>query len=220
MKVFNITSKDLKFWKNWNLIDGQARGEIVFRKIFFLLAICMALYLFLLTVVGEKEDRVVEVQAVEEIVIEKEEWVEGDRVTEKADGTTEVVPAEVFMESSTQRIKDFTKSYSGSRIDDKYFALLSDACKDDHTLKLVIAVSVAETSMGKNTRNDSNFWGFFKNGNRNYDPSQEVMAQEICNSFGKHYNDVLTNKAKANRYVGYDSTNWMRNVSWAYNQMK
>jgi hypothetical protein len=217
---------DLRFWKNWNLLDGQRRGEVMFRRVFFLVAMSMLIYLLLLTFVGRKDEATVsidttpeKVQAKEVVVEDKEEWIDGDKVTTKADGTVEVIPAEVFMESSTVAVKRFTQSYRGSRIDDKYFALLDKYCSDE-ALRTVVAISVAESSMGRNTSRKSNFFGWFAGGNKNYDPDQETMAKEICEGVEKNYLNIGNDMAKAKKYVGYVSNDWLRNFRWAYAQME
>lgn len=226
MRILNIKSKDLKFWKRWNLLDGQKRGEIIFRRVFFLLAMSMLLYLLLLTLVGRKDQKEVTIKQEPEKVIAKEveveekvEWVAGDRVTTKADGSVEVVPAENFMDSPVQAIKKFTETYSGSRIDKEYFALLDEHCSDE-ALRTVVAISVAESSMGRNTSRKSNFFGWFAGGNRNYDPDQETMAKEICEGVEKNYLNIGNDMAKAKKYVGYVSNDWLRNFRWAYAQME
>lgn len=230
MKNLNIgkmLDKTVRAVKSVDLLDGQRRGEVVFRRVLFLVFIALLIYVLLLTFVGKKEQEVaLDVEPTKTyakevgVIQEKEEWVDGAKVTTKANGTVEVVPAEVFMESSVKSVKAFTQSYRGSRIDDSYFAILESACNDTETLKLVVAVSVAETSMGRNTSNSSNYWGYYKGGNRKYDPAKEQMAKDICGAFNGYYKDVATNKTKANRYVGYDSTNWLKNVNWALSQMK
>lgn len=227
MKILNIKSNKFKtFLKSINLLDGQRRGEVMFRRMFFLIAMGMLIYLLLLTFVGRKDEATVsidttpeKVQAKEVVVEEKEEWVDGDKVTTKADGTVEVIPAEVFMESSTTAVKRFTQSYKGSRIDDKYFSLLDKYCSDE-ALRVVVAISVAETGMGRDVKRQSNFYGWFKGGNRNYDPSQEVMAKEICRGVQKSYIGIGSNNAKAKKYVGYVSNDWLYNYRWAYAQME
>ena len=109
MKIINIKQKIQKAIKKFitkiykkiksiDLLDGQRRGEIIFRRVFFLIAMAMLIYLFLLIVVGKKEDIDVEEVKAQEIVVEdKVEWVDGNRVTTKADASVEIVPAEVFM---------------------------------------------------------------------------------------------------------------------------
>ena len=155
----------------------------------------------------------------QEVVAPKEEWVDGDRVTKVEEGVYEIVPAEVFMESSTQAIKRFTQSYRGSRIDDKYFTLLDKYCSDE-ALRTVVALSVAETGMGRDVSRQSNFYGWFKGGNRNYDPDQETMAKEICNGVEGNYLNIGNDSAKQRKYVGYASNTWLYNYRWAYAQME
>lgn len=227
MKILNIKSNKFKtFLKSINLLDGQRRGEVIFRRFFFLIAIGMFIYLLLLTFVGRKDETSTsvdvtpnKVQAQEVVVEDKQEWINGDRVTTKADGTVEVVPAEVFMESSVTAIKAFTQGYRGSRIDDKYFALLDEYCSDE-ALRTVVAISVAETGMGRDAERQSNFYGWFKGGNRNYDPDQETMAKEICSGVEKNYLNIGNDMAKVKKYVGYISNDWLRNFRWAYAQME
>lgn len=200
-----------------NLLDGQRRGEVVFRRVFVLIVSALMVYLLLLAFVGKKDQNVEPTRAVEEVV-EVQEWVDGDRVTYKEDGLVEVVPAEVFMESSVVAIKKFTQTYRGSRIDDKYFALLDKYCSDE-ALKTVVAISVAETGMGRDVKRQSNFFGWFKGGNRNYDPSQKEMAKEICKGVEKSYIGIGEDSGKSRKYVGHDTTGWLRNYRWAYKQM-
>lgn len=155
----------------------------------------------------------------QEVVAPKEEWINGDRVTEVEDGVYEIVPAENFMESSVTAIKAFTQSYRGSRIDDKYFALLDEYCSDE-ALRTVVAISVAESGMGRDVKRQSNFYGWFKGGNRSYDPDQETMAKEICNGVEKNYLNIGNDMGKAKKYVGYVSNDWLYNYRWAYAQME
>ena len=67
MKIINIKQKIQKAIKKFitkiykkiksvDLLDGQRRGEIIFRRVFFLIVMAMLIYLFLLIVVGKKED--------------------------------------------------------------------------------------------------------------------------------------------------------------------
>ena len=89
MKTINIKKKTSKIQKatkgflkkiykkikSIDLLDGQRRGEIIFRRVFFLIVMAMLIYLFLLIVVGKKEDIDVEEVNAQGIVIEdKVEW--------------------------------------------------------------------------------------------------------------------------------------------------
>lgn len=206
-----------------DLIDGQKRGESIARRLFLLLVIALFIYFLLLTFIGKKEEIQVQVPKEEayakEVVPDVVENINGDVVTTKVNGEVSIVPAEVFMESSSIAVKRFTQSYRGSRIDDKYFALLDKYCSDE-VLKTVVAISVAETGMGRDVKRQSNFFGWFKGGNRNYDPDQETMAKDICNGVEKNYIGIGSDKAKAKKYVGYISNAWLENYRWAYAQME
>jgi len=207
-----------------NLLDGQKKGEIIFRRIFFVAAIygVIALLGMLFIDKPKYEEYIKEVNEIEafEVIEEKEEWVDGDRVTEKVDGSFEVVPAEVFRSQSLQNIEDFVlKEYPGSRIDRDYLNKLELYCSED-TLRVVIGISVAETSMGRNTNRDSNFWGYFKGGNRQYDPSREEMAKVICEGIAKSYMNIGKNNRVTSIYTGNDSPiTWTKNFNWAISQM-
>ncbi len=114
----------------------------------------------------------------------------------------------------------FTDIYRGSRIDNEYYSLLKENCTTEEGLKLVIAISVAESGMGRDLpHRHSNFWGWFKNGDRNYDPSREEMAEVICKGIESYYMGVNTNYDMAMRYVGYDPSSWLNRVNWALGQM-
>lgn len=64
-----------------NLLDGQRRGEVVFRRVFVLLVGALIIYLLLLAFVGKKDQNVPEVNAEEE---KTQEW-EGDQKIEYDD---------------------------------------------------------------------------------------------------------------------------------------
>jgi hypothetical protein len=117
-------------------------------------------------------------------------------------------------------IDDFVKGYRGSRIDDNYLGILRESCGSEELLKRVIAMSVSESGMGRDLpHRKSNFWGWFKGGNRNYDPSREQMAKDICTGVKNYYYDMTPEKIA--RYTGGDrSSNWNSIYSWAMARMK
>jgi len=210
-----------------NLLDGQRRGEIVFRRVFLLIVLYILFILVghLIFPKAKQEEVVQEVEAKERV-----EWVNGDRVTYREDGVVEVVPAENFESAEVVEVEvvetggkgvdsvgEFIKSYGG-RIDDTYLALLRNSCSEE-ALKIVVAISVAESSMGKGSDKQANFFGWFKDGNRNYDPSVEEMATEICRGVQKGYMNIADPRV-AEVYTGGDRTdNWLRNFNWALAQM-
>lgn len=119
-----------------------------------------------------------------------------------------------------EKIEGFIEGYRGSRIDEQYLRLLYEGCDGDlYTLRLVVAIGVAESGLGRDVKADSNFWGWFKGGNRSYDPSREVMAKEICEGISKKYPNVHDGDKSA-IYTGNDSTSsWLKNVNWALDQI-
>ena len=246
MKTINIKQKTPKVLKalgsvskkvsgavmGVDLIDGQKRGESIARRILVLITLLLALWVLVDLLVDngviktnyqrEAESRLEiskEKVYAKEVLPDVVENINGDIVTTKASGEVSIVPVEVFMESSTVAVKGFTQSYRGSRIDDKYFALLDKYCSDEG-LRTVVAISVAETGMGRDVKRQSNFFGWFAGGNRKYDPSQEVMAEVICKGIEKSYMGIGKDSVKAKRYVGGDPSNWLKSFNWAYAQME
>ncbi len=243
MKFLQFKRSKLRLFKQVDLIDGQRRGERVFRRLFFLFAmyflVVFAGRLYLLPQV-ENETHVEIIQAKQEEPVEVigidaagKEWVDGQefngQIVEVVDGKAffiqvgQVDSLEINTPENQQieAIRAFTQSYGGSRIDNEYFSLLENACADSEVLRLVVAISVAESGMGRDLPyRQSNFWGWFKGGNSNYDPSREVMAQDICTGIATHYMNVRTDVGQATRYVGYNPAGWMANVNWAYAQME
>jgi len=188
--------------KRIDILDGKRRAERVARRLLILLmAICiLVLFLFLI----HKEEVVCETE-----IKEVKETVS---IPEEIDNVAEV-------KIEQDKVKEYINSYGG-RINDEYLASLRKYC-DEETLKLVVAISVAETGMGKATDNYSNFYGYFHRGNRSYDPSYDEMSMVICRGISKHYSDVATNRDKAIKYVGNDNVDmWIKNVNKALSKMQ
>lgn len=120
-------------------------------------------------------------------------------------------------------ISAFTSSYRGSRIDSEYLGLIWNACKHDvYLIKLVVATAVSESGMGRDlpTRH-SNFWGWFKRGDRNYDPDRPTMSKDICNGLGKSYRGVESNRGLAVTYTGnHNPDRWLSAVQWSLSKMR
>lgn len=131
-----------------------------------------------------------------------------------------VIEEEEEPDPQLEAIRAFTKRYRGSRIDGEYFELLEQYCSIEG-LRTVVAISVAESGMGRDTPfRHSNFWGWFANGNRNYDPDRETMSRVICSGIERNYIGIGHDFNKAYRYVGHNPTNWLSNFNWAYYQME
>lgn len=237
-KMFRIKKEirlpELRFWKNWNLLDGQRRGEVVFRRVFLILVI-YTIVLLLANIYGDKvkgldafsEARENEAEAVEKVevgvdgvgnVVKQGDVVNGQEVVVE-DGRATYKQEYHPINGQVEAIRDFVfNNYNGS-FTVEYFDLLVENC-DEVTLRTVIAISVAETSMGRNTDKVSNFYGWFKDGDRNYDPSYEEMAIEICTGVGGNYIGIGDDITKVTRYVGSGASAWLSNYRWAYAQME
>lgn len=211
-----------------NLLDGQRRGEVVFRRVFVLLVGALIIYLLLLALVGKKDQNVSEVEAKEEKVI----W-EGDQKIEYDDNgkkwyiheeynnytpPVEEIPEVAGKGVIDDGIRQYIKSYGG-KIDDGYLSLLREYCSEE-AVKVVVAISVAETSMGKNTDKQSNYFGWHKGGDVNYDPGVPEMAREICVGVQRSYMTIGYNRAVTEAYTGGDRVDtWTRNFRSAFESM-
>ena len=212
-----------------NLLDGQKRGEIIFRRAFFILVMftIVALLGMLLVEKEPYEEYIKEVQEVDAReegvdgvgnVVKEGDIVNGQEVVVE-DGKAAYIVDYQPKSDQVKQIESFVfDTYKGAYTRE-YFDLLVSNCSDEG-LRTVIALSVAESSMGKNTNKNSNWYGWFKGGNRNYDPSIEEMAKEICTGVEDHYLGITTDMGKAKAYVGYVSESWLNNIRWAYGQME
>ena len=190
-KAISILRKAMRF----DIFDGKSRAERVSRRVIFLL---------LVLVVGMLSGHLYKAQ----------------QELKEPRTTIVVVPEEQETEGLVEvdKIKQYIDSYGG-RINDEYLATLRNYC-DEETLKLVVAISVAETNMGNSTLRHSNFYGYFYGGNRNYDPDYTEMSEVICRGISKYYSDVASNRAKAVRYTGGDNVDmWIANVNKALSNM-
>jgi hypothetical protein len=190
-KAISILRKAMRF----DIFDGKSRAERVSRRVIFLL---------LVLVIGMLSGHLYKAQ----------------QELKEPRTTIIVVPEEQETEELVEvdKIKQYIDSYGG-RINDEYLATLRNYC-DEETLKLVVAISVAETNMGNSTLRHSNFYGYFYGGNRNYDPDYTEMSEVICRGISKYYSDVASNRAKAVRYTGGDNVDmWIANVNKALSNM-
>ena len=190
-KAISILRKAMRF----DIFDGKSRAERVSRRVIFLL---------LVLVIGMLSGHLYKAQ----------------QELKEPRTTIILVPEEQETEELVEvdKIKQYIDSYGG-RINDEYLATLRNYC-DEETLKLVVAISVAETNMGNSTLRHSNFYGYFYGGNRNYDPDYTEMSEVICRGISKYYFDVASNRAKAVRYTGGDNVDmWIANVNKALSNM-
>lgn len=188
--------------KRIDILDGKKRAERVSRRLLILLMAISILVLSLFLI--HKEESICQTEAEE---IEETVFIQAE--------TNDVADTEIEQD----KVKEYINSYGG-RINDEYLASLRKYC-DEETLKLVVAISVAETSMGKATDNHSNFYGYFYGGNRSYDPSYDEMSMVICRGISKYYSDVAVNRDRAIKYVGSHNVDmWIQNVDKAISKMQ
>lgn len=207
-----------------DLIDGQKRAESIARRFIILLLLLLSIYIFLDLLVDNgvlktnrqrKVDSMIEIPSPSPVVA-----LERTEQTRKPNDAKAIEPEVVDTpHPSTDKVAEYVKFYGG-KYDAGYLTTLRKYCDED-TLKLVVAISVAESSMGKNTSKNTNWYGYFYKGDRKYDPDQDTMAKVICNGIGKYYSDVDTNYERAKRYTGSDNTKiWMGNVNEALSHMR
>ena len=234
MKTINIKSRVNKIDK-WfksigkkimsiDLIDGQGRGVSIIRRLIILLLLLFSLYVLidlmihkgLLTTNEQRKLNQAIQQPLPSPVIALEQ-TEGSKVDNQ---TTEDIQKVKTPLQPLGKIEEYIIAYGG-RYDSEYLASLRNYCDED-TLKLVIAISVAETGMGKARMDrNTNWYGYFYNGDRQYDPDVDTMSRVICNGIGKYYSDVATNYDRAYAYTGGDNTKtWMGNVNEALSEMR
>lgn len=191
-KAISILRKVQRF----DIFDGKSRAERVSRRVIFLLLVLV-------------------------IAMLSGHLYKAQQELKEPKTTIILVPEEQEAEVvEVDKVKEYIDSYGG-RINDEYLATLRNYC-DEETLKLVIAISVAETGMGT-ARMDlkTNWWGYHYGGNKKYDPDMETMSRVICNGIGKYYSDVATNYDRAYTYTGGDDTNtWIGNVNAALAEMR
>ncbi len=236
MKTINIKKKTSKIQKatkgfltkvykkikDIDLLDGQRRGEVIFRRVFFLIAMAMLIYLFLLMVVGKKEDLDVEEVNAQEIE-EKVEWVNGDRVTTKADGSMEIVPAEVFMSKEqldklnedklkAQKIELFFRVNRGSApLADYSEKFVEVANKYNLDYRLLPAIATVESGGGKSNFRSYNAWGWGNKGFTSFEEGIEVVGRGLKTGYIDKGRDTVEEIAPI--YCPPNYKNWARSVN-------
>ena len=220
-----IYSKIMKF----DLIDGQKRSETIARRLMILLLLFLSLYILIDLLVDngilktnsqrrQEANQTLTINIPTPSPVAAQEQIErvgvGNQTTDNKSEVLEV--SQPLVESGVDK---YVKVYGG-RFTPEYLVTLRKYCSED-TLKLVVAISVAETGMGK-ARMDkkTNWYGYHYGGKSSYDPDMETMSKVICNGIGKYYSDVATNYDRAYTYTGGDNTvTWMGNVNEALASM-
>jgi len=242
MKIINIKQKIQKAIKKFitkiykkiksvDLLDGQRRGEIIFRRVFFLIAMAMFIYLLLLVFVGKKEDIDVEEVKAQEILIEdKVEWVDGNRVTTKADGSIEIVPAEVFMSKEqldklnedklkAQKIELFFRVNRGSAPLAEYAQKFVEvANKYGLDYRLLPAIATVESGGGKSNFRSYNAWGWGNKSFSSFEEGIEVVGRGLKTGYIDKGRDTVEEIAPV--YCPPNYKNWARSVNQFMNEIE
>jgi len=242
MKIINIKQKIQKAIKKFitkiykkiksvDLLDGQRRGEIIFRRVFFLIAMAMFIYLLLLVFVGKKEDIDVEEVKAQEILIEdKVEWVDGNRVTTKADGSIEIVPAEVFMSKEqldklnedklkAQKIELFFRvNRNNAPLADYAEKFVEVANKYGLDYRLLPAIATIESSGGKNNFRKYNAWGWGNKSFSSFEEGIEIVGKGLKNNYIEKGMDTVEEIAPI--YCPPNYKNWTRSVNQFMNEIE
>lgn len=214
--------------KNIDLLDGQKRGEIVFRRVFFLLAMGMFIYLLLLTFVGRKDETqtlsdIQENAEAKEVIEDKVEWVDGDRITTKADGSVEIVPSTAFMSQEelnkikedqlkAQKIEMFFRVNRGNAPLAEYSnKFVEIANKYGLDYRLLPAIATVESSGGKSNFRSYNAWGWGSKGFSSFEEGIEVVGRGLKTGYIDKGRDTVEEIAPV--YCPPNYKNWARSVN-------
>lgn len=223
-KIKKLVTSVRKKVKSIDLLDGQRRGEVIFRRVFFLIAMAMFIYLLLLVFVGKKEDVEVEEVNAQEIVVEdRVEWVNGDRITTKADGSVEMVPAEVFMgkeelkklnedKLKAQKIELFFRVNRGNApLADYAEKFVEVANKYGLDYRLLPAIATVESSGGKNNFRKYNAWGWGNKSFGSFEEGIETVGKGLKTGYIDKGRDTVDEIAPV--YCPPNASNWVRSVN-------
>lgn len=222
--IKKFITKIYKKIKSVDLLDGQRRGEIIFRRVFFLIAMAMLIYLFLLMVVGKKEDIDVEEANAQEVVIEdKVEWIDGNRVTTKPDGSVEIVPAEVFKSKEqldklnedklkAQKIElFFRENRRNAPLADYAEKFVEVANKYNLDYRLLPAIATVESGGGKSNFRSYNAWGWGNKGFSSFEEGIETVGKGLKTGYIDKGRDTVEEIAPV--YCPPNYKNWARSVN-------
>lgn len=232
MKILEIKSNKFKtFLKSINLLDGQRRGEVVFRRVFILIVGFLLLYLFLLVVVGKKDD-ITQGDVPEKAYAneQKVEWVDGNKVITESDGSVKIIPKEVFMSKEQlelaqsdalkiAKIEKYLRVNRGNAPLAKYAAKFVEVAKKyEIDYRLLPAISVMESGGGKSNFRSYNAWGWGKKGFSSFEEGIETVGRGLRNGYMDKGADTVDKMAPI--YCPPNATNWARNVKQFMNEIE
>ena len=224
--IKKFLKKIYKKIKSIDLLDGQRRGEIIFRRVFFLIAMAMFIYLFLLVVVGKKEEDETSVDIPEKAQakeVEIVEWKDGNRITTKPDGSVEIVPAEVFMSKEqleklnedklkAQKIETFFRvNRKNAPLADYAEKFVEVANKYGLDYRLLPAIATVESGGGKSNFRSYNAWGWGNKGFTSFEEGIEVVGKGLKMGYVDKGRDTVEEIAPV--YCPPNYKNWARSVN-------
>lgn len=221
-ELLNKIAKRVKSLKV-NLLDGQRRGEVVFRRVFLLMVGAVLVYMSLLLLVGPKKEAVVEEVEAAEGIEDKVEWVDGNRVTEKADGTFEVVPADNFVDKieldkieqdnqKALKIEMFFKiNRNNAPLAGHAETFVQVANKYELDYRLLPAIATLESGGGKNNFRSYNAWGWGDKDFASFDEGIEVVGRGLRTGYIDKGADTVEKIAPI--YCPPNYRNWVASVN-------
>ncbi len=117
-----------------------------------------------------------------------------------------------------ENVRTFVASYPDSQLDGAYLDILEAEANDCQLLAQIVAIATAETGQGKTSPLSNNFWGWFLNGDREYNPDRITMSHDIATGIKEYYSAIDSDIATI--YTGGDRTsNWYSIYTWAMSEM-
>lgn len=196
--------------------------KMEYRKI---LIVVLALILVVSFVSSESknEEERVEFQPEKAQAKEIVEWVNGDRITTKPDGSVEVVPAEVFMSKEeleklnedlqkAQKIETFFRvNRNNAPLADYSEKFVEVANKYDLDYRLLPAIATMESSGGKSNFRRYNAWGWGNRSFNSFEEGIEIVGKGLKSGYIDKGINTIEEMAKI--YCPPNATNWARGVN-------
>lgn len=131
----------------------------------------------------------------------------------------EVKVVDKVEEGSVNSIYRHTSAYGGKYGKEVLNKMLKE-CGSIHNVRVMVALSVPETQMGKNSHFGLNWWNYDRY-NVNYQKDQDAIIHAVCVGLKGRYKNLVVN-GKLNVGVGKvynqskDISNWISSIEWSY----
>lgn len=240
MKIINIKNKKfidrMKFWKDWDLLDGQKRGEVIFRRMYVVGSV-MGILMLGTTLLSPKyketqKDVQLETPIVKETVLKTGDILNGSRIVIDENGKVWYQFIQDSVSSGTlkdkkkvsnkketpkqssvkgvdvKRIVKVYEKYGSPRAKDVEW-IYTEATKRKINPSLFLAVQGIESSYGKNCI-QNNCWGFGKWGDgtvvSKYFTGKNYREGTLIVMNGWVENGYTVNTAEQMQSKGYNSS--------------